>query len=304
MDFVWVQDSGNTLWSGGSQLTLEETQIVENKCIHLQKLIDTFEHQADVFLHHRPVYDFPISTLDDYAEYDNSDDTDDSGVPGPNPQISDAYGSEGPNAEHIPLLLPSALGLDWCAKYGVRGARTQQTKTRAWTAVQNADNTVHQHAQNYSMARDAYLNLQDTSGPFPELPQLLATDLHVNTAVLGAAETGQQNTQLSWLWGFGISDKDNGTWMDEFNRVHWLRFKAQVERWQEEEDSIRNEALWIPSFFHFKAEYRKRCMDIASQAKFQGHVAYASYQARTLEEMSRSSAKALIPIAASALKHS
>jgi hypothetical protein len=79
------------LRSGGSQLTLEETQIVENKCIHLQKLIDTFEHQADVFLHHRPVYDFPISTLDDYAEYDNSDDTDDSGVPGPNPQISDAY---------------------------------------------------------------------------------------------------------------------------------------------------------------------------------------------------------------------
>ena len=37
-------------------------------------------------------------------------------------------------------------------------------------------------------------------------------------------------------------------------------------------------------------------MHTASQAKLPGHVAYASHQAHTWEEMSRSSAKALIPI--------
>jgi hypothetical protein len=248
------------LRSGGSQLAPEESQIIENKRIRLQKLIDMFEHQADGFLlHHQPVHDVPISTLDDYAEYDHADDSDDSGVPGSNLQISDASQSEGLNAEHIPLLLPSTLGSNWCVRHGVqalaikesklryaqandsvhgirlalgfksalfrtqvRNARTQQTKTRAWTAIQNVDTTVHQHARNYSMARDAYLNLQDTSGTSPELPPLLATDLRVNTVILGAAQVGQQNTQLPWIWSFGISDKEDGTWMDECKYLLFL----------------------------------------------------------------------------------
>ena len=42
----------------------------------------------------------------------------------------------------------------------------------------NVDNTVHQHAQNYSMARDAYHKIQDTSRSFPELlPLLTCQDL-------------------------------------------------------------------------------------------------------------------------------
>ena len=80
------------------------------------------------------------------------------------------------------------------------------------------------------------------------------------------------------------------------NRVHWLRAKAQLERWQEEKDSIQNEAVWIPAYFHSKSKWWIGLIDIASQAKLQGHAAYASHQAHMWEEMSRSSAKALIPI--------
>jgi hypothetical protein len=241
------------LWSRCSQLTPEESQILENKCIDMQKLINMFEHQADAFLfHHEPVHDLPTSTLGDYAEYDHSDDADDSGVPGPTTQISSAYGREGSNAEYIPLLLPSTLRWDWCTSHSIRAlaikesklcyaqandsihgiclalgfksalfhtqvreARTQQTKTHTWTAIHNVDTTVHHHAQNYSMARDAYLKLQDTSGHSLELPPLLTTDLWVNTAILGAAQVGQRNTQLLWIWSFVISDKADGTWMDE-----------------------------------------------------------------------------------------
>ncbi|KAH8982005.1 hypothetical protein EDB86DRAFT_2767745, partial [Lactarius hatsudake] len=105
-------------------------------------------------------------------------------------QVSDISGMEGTNAEDIPILLPSTLGLDWCIQHGVRSlaikeaklryaqandsihrirlalgfksalfrtqvrsAQTQKTKTRAWTAVQNVDTTVHEHARNYGMAR-------------------------------------------------------------------------------------------------------------------------------------------------------
>jgi hypothetical protein len=49
------------------------------------------------------------------------------------------------------------------------------------------------------------------------------------------------------------------------NRVHWLRAKAQFERWKEEQDSIHNEAEWVPVYFHAKAKLWKDWMDLAVQ---------------------------------------
>jgi hypothetical protein len=43
-------------------------------------------------------------------------------------------------------------------------------------------------------------------------------------------------------------------------QVHWLRAKAQFERWLEEQDSIHNEAQWIPAYFHAKANTWKNLM--------------------------------------------
>lgn len=80
------------------------------------------------------------------------------------------------------------------------------------------------------------------------------------------------------------------------NRVHWLRAKAQLERWKEEQDSVHNEAVWIPAYFRTKAVCWKKWMQMATQAKLPGHEAYASCQAHAWEEMCRSSIKALIPI--------
>jgi hypothetical protein len=251
------------LRSHGSQLTTEDAQILENKRNRLQKLIDMFEHQADSYiLHHQPTDDVQISSLGDYAEYDHVDDMDDSGAPESSSEApygsqvrgrtSDDSGMDSANAEDIPILLPSTLGLEWCASHGVkslaikeaklryaqandsihrirlalgfksalfrtqvRDARSQQTKTRAWTTIHSVDTTVHEHSRNYSMARDAYLKVQNSSGDSPELPQLRPADLRVNTAILGAAQVGQRNTQLPWIWSFGISHKKDGTWMDE-----------------------------------------------------------------------------------------
>ncbi|KAI9434614.1 hypothetical protein H4582DRAFT_1818472 [Lactarius indigo] len=165
---------------------------------------------------------------------------------------SDGSGMESSNVEDIPLLLPSSLGWEWCSSHGikslamkeaklryaqandsihrirlalgfksalfrtqVRDARTQKTKTRAWTAVHGVDSTVHEHARNYCMARDAYLRVQEESGDFPELPPLHPTDLRISTTILGAAQVGQRNKQLPWIWSFGVSERHDGTWMDE-----------------------------------------------------------------------------------------
>ena len=239
--------------SGGPRPTLEESQTLENRRIRLQKLIDMFQHQADSFiLQNKAMHDLPISLLHDYDDYDNVDDMDDSEDLVPRARMSIRSQDDGSNPEDIPVLLPSTLGIGWCTDHGiqtlaikeaklrfaqandsiekirealgfksvlfrtlVRGSKTQTTKTRARTVVTNVDTTVHQHARNYCMARDAYLKVIDLPGESSKLPGLKPTDLRINTAILGAAEVGQRNKQLPWIWSFGISETDDKSWVDE-----------------------------------------------------------------------------------------
>jgi hypothetical protein len=181
-----------------------------------------------------------------------------------NLRTSDGSGIDDINAEDISILLLSTLGWEWCVQHSVqslaekeamlrhvqaneaihnmclalgfksalfrtqvRHANTQRTKTRAWDAVHSVDTTVHQHAQNYSMARDTYMKIQPSYEDGPEFPQLCSEDLHVSTAILGAAQVGQRNAQLPWIWSFGSTVDQDGTWMDEC-RCQCILLKFQI----------------------------------------------------------------------------
>ena len=85
--------------------------------------------------------------------------------------------------------------------------------------------------------------------------------------------------------------------------MHWLRAKAQFERWLEEQDSIHNEADWIPAFFQSKAESWRLHMRHSSQGSLKGHEAYASYQIYAWERLANSSKNALSEIADTSLKN-
>ncbi|KAF8267469.1 hypothetical protein EI94DRAFT_1581054 [Lactarius quietus] len=247
---------------------------------------------------------------------------------------------DSPNPEDLPILLPSSLGWNWCVTHDVqslaakeahlhiaqanesihrirlalgfksalfrtqvRSANTQQTKTHAWTAISSVDTTVHEHARIYSMAHDAFWNIRQAHPDALELPMLTPQGLHVATLVLGSDKPGQCNTQQSWIWSFGQTSEDEGTWMDDFERVHWLRAKAQFERWLEEQQSIHDEAQWVPAYFHAKAEAWKKLMVFTVKGSLKGHAAYASYQMHMWEQLAQRSEKALSPITLSPLKH-
>ncbi|KAN0130415.1 hypothetical protein V8E53_011816 [Lactarius tabidus] len=108
------------------------------------------------------------------------------------------------------------------------------------------------------MAQDTFWNICKGYPGGLELQQLYAKDLQVATLILGSDKVGQCNTQQSWIWGFGHTVNDKGTWMDDcVERVHWLLAKAQFEQWVEEHDSIHNEAKWVSAYFHTKAESRQ-----------------------------------------------
>lgn len=180
-------------------------------------------------------------------------------------RTSDGAGMEDLNAEDVPILLPSSLGFEWCVRRGaealavteaklrraqandaihnmrlalgfksalfrdqVRHANSQRTKTRAWDAIHSVDTTAHQHARIYSMARDAYLKISDADTDGPELPKLRLEDLRVHTAILGATQVGQRNTQLSWIWSFGTSVHEDGTWNDECKQFKIMEYMTYI----------------------------------------------------------------------------
>ncbi|KAI9430467.1 hypothetical protein BJY52DRAFT_1161270 [Lactarius psammicola] len=177
-------------------------------------------------LHYRFTEDAPTLPLGDYSEFDHVDSVDGSGASHttgpsspthcPTPCTSDGSGINNVNAEDISILLPSTLGWEWCVQHSVQSLvekearlqyaqatnsihsmrlalgfksalfRDQWTKTQAWDAIHSVDTTVHQHACNYSMARDSFLKIRDTYEGGSELPELRLEDLHVNTVILGA----------------------------------------------------------------------------------------------------------------------
>ena len=241
-------------------MSIEDAQIIDNRQTRLERLINIFEHQADAFIFHQGSdEDYPISSLGDYDEFDNSDVPPDSIEDGKDTQpfqsvsqsASDGSGMGGLNPEDFPIPLPSSLGWEWCNTHGartladkevqlryaqandsihqlrlalgfksaifrtqVRPAKTQRTKSRAWRAVHDIDATAQEHARVYSMARKAYHNLYSKSSPGAVLPPLCREDLNAETLVLGSEATGQRNRQPSWIWGFGQTIDEDGTWMD------------------------------------------------------------------------------------------
>ncbi|KAH9017156.1 hypothetical protein EDB84DRAFT_1276642 [Lactarius hengduanensis] len=319
----------------GLKITTEEAQVIENKRSRLQKLIDMFEHQADSFLLHEPLADnSPISPLDDdhsvhALHHPTPQALDGSGMDGINPEefpvlLPSSLGWEWCVRHRVQSLAKKEVKLR-CAQANesihrirlalgfksalfrtqVRPANSQQTKTRAWNAVHIVDTNVNEHARIYSLARDAYRKIRRASSIVQDLPKLHSKDLRVATLVLGSQQTGQRNEQQSWIWGFGsqylLMPILMCSHVHTVERVHWLRARAQFERWSEEQHSIHNEAKWIPAYFHAKAETWKKLMITATQDSLKGHQAYASYQMHAWEELSRSSVKALTPITNSPL---
>ena len=116
----------------GSALTPGEIQVIENKQGHLQRLINAFEHQADLFLlQQSSLDDVVIHPVRNYTQYDQSDQP---GAPigmdlehpttltsHPIPEgVSDGSGMSPINPADLPLPLPSTLGWEWCVSHGVQ----------------------------------------------------------------------------------------------------------------------------------------------------------------------------------------
>ncbi|KAF8263452.1 hypothetical protein EI94DRAFT_1807176 [Lactarius quietus] len=238
------------LRTSGTNITTDATVHIDNKRTHLQRLVDTFQHQADSFiLAHSHVGDSTISHMGTYDVYDNVDYSDmmrptdpehsSHSLDQPLSLASDGSGMDSPNPEDLPTPLPSSLGWNWCVAHDVQSLAVKESCLH----LAQANESIHRIHLALGF-KSALFQTQHGTQCLLELPTLTPQDLHVATLILGSDKPGQCNTQQSWIWSFGQTSEDEGTWMDDFERVHWLHAKAQFEHWLEEQQSIHDEAQW------------------------------------------------------------
>ena len=135
----------------GSALTPGEVQVIENKQGRLQRLINAFEHQADLFLlRQSSLDDVVIHPVRTYTQYDQPDQL---GAPmGMDPEHpttptshtipegdSDGSGMSPTNPADLPIPLPSTLGWEWCVSHGVQSLALKEAQLR----LAQANESIH-----------------------------------------------------------------------------------------------------------------------------------------------------------------
>jgi hypothetical protein len=98
----------------------------------------------------------------------------------------------------------------------VRPARSQQTKTRAWSEIKGVEGSVRQYARYYASARRAMIRLNADEECLDRYQLLTRADLKVTTAISDPNARGQRHVHLSWFWTMDVQrDSQAEDWMEE-----------------------------------------------------------------------------------------
>jgi hypothetical protein len=98
----------------------------------------------------------------------------------------------------------------------VRNARSQWTKTRAWSSVGTADKSVRIHAKRYRRSRHALIQLGASEGILRAFKELTRDDLKMSQDLIEENRFGQRDDTLSWIWQMhGGMDSRGNEWMNE-----------------------------------------------------------------------------------------
>ncbi|KAG1767881.1 hypothetical protein EV702DRAFT_979832 [Suillus placidus] len=226
--------------------------------------------------------------------------------------------------ETVVILLPSNIGIERCAEWGVadlvlqeislregqandalhairinladkavlfrttvRSAKSQARSTRAWAQVHSVDRILHLNVQTYSKCRKqlVHLGADDLLAKFRPLEK---ANLKATAVVADPNACGQRNSTLAWFWSIDVQgDSTSNDWMDEFYRVHWLRTLALHDRWAEELLLVGHEMIWTVNFFIHKSQQWVGRMQEADANNKVGHCCYAARQARIYLRLSQ-----------------
>ncbi|KAG6864254.1 hypothetical protein C0991_011049 [Blastosporella zonata] len=136
----------------------------------------------------------------------------------------------------------------------VRVAPRKQVKTRARASVAALRVSIATKARSYNIARGALLRLGAGGRLAEKYKVLQRADLAASTAIRDPNIPGSSRLQLSWLWRTNGENVDDPAAVQEFKRVHYLRARAQNDRWCEEHKLVSFEMDWTVRYFYKQAD--------------------------------------------------
>lgn len=171
----------------------------------------------------------------------------------------------------------------------IRVSPRKSVTTRARAAVKKLNNQIAEHCRCYARCRSSLMILGADQSILSKFNILNPVDIVGSTAILKPNDPGSTKIKLSWIWQSSASHilTYTGQTQDELadaisymaddaprllecmlmfycfilnlihlvRRVHWLRARAQLMRWQEEVTLTTYEMQWTVRYFIHKSKF-------------------------------------------------
>ncbi|KAF8806062.1 hypothetical protein BYT27DRAFT_7102812 [Phlegmacium glaucopus] len=135
----------------------------------------------------------------------------------------------------------------------------------------------------YARCRARLVQLGADPATQTRLRVLLIDDVRSSTAIVNPNVPGSTKLKLSWIWQTAGGHRLGlAGGMDAIRRVHWLRARAQLNRWQEEVSLTGYEMQWTVRYFSFQSRSWAGVADATGNA---GHVTYAKRKRAMWEQL-------------------
>jgi hypothetical protein len=196
----------------------------------------------------------------------------------------------------------------WHIKSKVRYAAGNRQTGRAWDGVHSLNRKITRYRTIYNRSRSVMISIKNFNEVNIRYPVLTKEQCRTSTTVTDPNAPGQSRAKLAWFWQPTPFEDDQVPTLsvneDEYMieckfffyfflpllnstsvyRLHWLRARAQANRWTEELKLTHHEMSWTVRFYMYMAkkwEFRR------SLRNSNGHHAYAGKQIVMWNELGR-----------------
>ncbi|KAF8816556.1 hypothetical protein BYT27DRAFT_7220649 [Phlegmacium glaucopus] len=159
----------------------------------------------------------------------------------------------------------------------LREAIADNVRTWARTIVGKLNDRISLYSRIYKRCQAALVLLGADEETLCRFQLLQREHVSTSTTILDPNRPGASSLRLSWIWQTSSNQMlQSPESVHEFKWVHWLRARAQKNRWKEEQILVGYEMEWSVRYFLYWAKVWEECCNVAALSP--GAIAYAARQ--------------------------